>query len=277
MSGAEAGWLAAALLAYAAALACAVADWRRGGWQRTGLPLLALGLALHGVSLGVRWVEAGHGPYVSLFEVLSGNIWSLLFMFLATALLAPSVRAGTPVALAVAAVMAVWMLTEPAEPRPPPATFDTFILWIHLGLGKVFLGLSLAAAAVGGAVLARRAGLGGTGLARAPDDARLESVAYRLLGIGLMFETLMLVAGGAFAQEAWGRFWGWDRLETLSLLTWVLAAFALHYRAARRPGPVLAAALLWAVFALAFLTLFGVPFISEHPHQGTFSATGVAG
>ena len=270
MTGPETIWLALALAAYAGALGAALVSWLRGGLTSIVLGLIVAGLTLHAVSLGFRWAAAGHGPYVTLYEVLSGNIWSLLLVFALSALTVRTVRAAAPCVLAVAALMALWMLMVPAAHRPAPATFDTPILWAHLLLGKVFLGLSLVAAGLGTVVWLRRSRLRLPGLASWPADQDLESLAYRFLGVGLVFETLMLVAGGAFAQHAWGRFWGWDKLETLSLLTWIAAALALHYRAARRPGPVAAAAALWIVFGLAFFTLFGVPFLSQAPHQGTF-------
>lgn len=273
MTGAEWPLMLAALAAYAGAL---VAGWNRAGYGRRSLQCLTAGLVLHAGAIGVRWEAVGHGPYVTLFEVLSGNIWSLLLIFLLASLLARTVRIAAPIVLGVTAVMAVWMLMEPASAVSAPATFDTPILWVHLVLGKVFLGLSLVAAGLGGVILVRHAGLRTPAWQAGADERELEKLAYRCLGIGLAFETAMLVAGAAFAQEAWGRFWGWDTLETMSLLTWTTAVLVLHYRATRRPGPVLAASLPWLVFALAFFTLFGVPFLSDAPHQGTFGM-GVGG
>ncbi len=88
------------------------------------------------------------------------------------------------------------------------------------------------------------------------------------MALGFIFETLMLIAGAIWAQNAWGRYWSWDPLETWSFITWVVLAFALHLRATLKPAPRRGAVLILTVFVLAFLTFFGVPFISKVPHQG---------
>ncbi len=48
------------------------------------------------------------------------------------------------------------------------------------------------------------------------------------MALALVFDTLTLVAGAVWAQDAWGRFWAWDPLETWSPVTWLLLGLAIH-------------------------------------------------
>jgi len=79
---------------------------------------------------------------------------------------------------------------------------------------------------------------------------------------------LMLVAGAVWAQDAWGRYWAWDPLETWAFVTWLTLAGFLHARASLKLAPAAGAAMIMAVFVVAFLTFFGVPFVSMAPHKG---------
>ena len=109
-------------------------------------------------------------------------------------------------------------------------------------------------------------------LARLPRPEALEELAFRFMAIGFVFETLMLVSGAIWAQDAWGRYWAWDPLETWAFLTWLSLAAFLHARVAFRIGPRASALMILGVFALAFLTFFGVPFVSTAPFL-SWSAT----
>jgi ABC-type transport system involved in cytochrome c biogenesis permease subunit len=71
-----------------------------------------------------------------------------------------------------------------------------------------------------------------------------------------------------WAQDAWGRYWAWDPLETWAFLTWLLLVGGLHARQSMRLQPATGAWLVVAVFVVAFLTFFGVPFVSVAPHKG---------
>ena len=88
------------------------------------------------------------------------------------------------------------------------------------------------------------------------------------MALGLIFETLMLIVGAMWAQDAWGRYWAWDPLETWAFITWLTLAFALHMRFTLKTLPRTGAMMILAVFVLAFLTFFGVPFITTAPHKG---------
>ena len=95
----------------------------------------------------------------------------------------------------------------------------------------------------------------------------LESTSYRLLAFAFCFESLMLVFGAVWAQDAWGRYWAWDPLETWAFLTWLCVIFVLHWRL-NHPRKAIYALLVSGCFVLAFLTFFGVPFVSTAPHKG---------
>jgi ABC-type transport system involved in cytochrome c biogenesis permease subunit len=157
-----------------------------------------------------------------------------------------------------------------ADTRPGhlPATYGTPLLYLHTVVGKLFLGLLLAAVAVGLVPALRCTALGARLLARTPSDARLDELAYRFAAFALVADTLMLIVGAVWAQDAWGRYWAWDPLESWAFASWLALVATLHARATLRPTPVVHGLWLAGVFAVAFLTFFGVPFISTAPHKG---------
>lgn len=236
--------------------------------ERAVLGLMITGLALHTLSIGLRWDRLGHGPFITMFEILSSNLWSLLLAYTIAYWRLPRVRASAAVVMPLLFVMMGWlMVAHPGEGHYPP-TYNTPWLYIHIGLGKVFLGAVLVAVGVSGVILLRRAGIGIQRLAGLPADRQLDELAFRCMAIGLIFHTLMLIAGAIWAQDAWGRYWAWDPLETWAFITWLTVAFTLHARVAFRVSPAVHAAMILTVFVVAFLTFFGVPFVSVAPHQG---------
>ena len=63
-----------------------------------------------------------------------------------------------------------------------------------------------------------------------PPAARLDNLAYRVIAFAFPIWTFAVIAGAIWAEEAWGRYWGWDPKETGSFFTWVLYASYLHAR-----------------------------------------------
>ena len=261
--------LGPALAAYVVAgvlAAAALAGSARA--ERAWLPILYAAIAWHGAALGVRWVAAGHGPFTTMHEILSSNLWSLALVFALAASRWRTVRAVGALVMPVLFIMLAWLLaTDPAAGHLPP-TYRTAWLYVHVSLGKVFLGAALVAVGLAAVILVRRAGWMPRGLAGLPDDARLENLAFRFMAVGFVFESLMLVAGAIWAQDAWGRYWAWDPLESWAFATWIALAAFLHARTTFALTPSARAAMIMGVFAVAFLTFFGVPFVSVAPHKG---------
>jgi len=70
-------------------------------------------------------------------------------------------------------------------------------------------------------------------LATLPGSERLEGLAFRFAIVGFILWTFTLIAGSIWAQDAWGRYWGFDVKETWTFIIWVLYAGYIHARATR--------------------------------------------
>ncbi|WP_405373818.1 MULTISPECIES: c-type cytochrome biogenesis protein CcsB [unclassified Microbacterium] len=66
-----------------------------------------------------------------------------------------------------------------------------------------------------------------------PSAEVLESLAYRFAIIGFVLWTFTLIAGAIWANDAWGRYWGFDTKEVWTFVIWVLYAGYIHARATR--------------------------------------------
>ncbi|MFN3076812.1 MAG: cytochrome c biogenesis protein CcsA [Alphaproteobacteria bacterium] len=262
--------LAGSGLYLAAALVAVVGALSGRPWGRRQVPalvLVALALVVYGVGILLRWDRLGHGPYTNMFEALISSIWSLHAAVLAGVLWLSWLRPVLAATLPVLQVQVLWSLVVPSEDGVLPVTYDTVWLPIHVWLGKVFLGLVVLA--LGGClvILARRL-LGSGVFPSLPSSAVLEETAGRLVLVGFVFQSLMLVAGAIWAQDAWGRYWDWDPLETWAFLNWVLVGVYLHLRFTVSLRPEWSAILVVMVFVLAFVAFFGMPFVSAMPHKG---------
>jgi ABC-type transport system involved in cytochrome c biogenesis permease subunit len=271
----ESALLWAALAAYAAAGAMALPaagqalrSPARAQAQALASVALAGAVLMHTLSLAARWQALGHGPFTTMHEILSSNLWSLALVLLWSWRAVREVRSVFLMVAPVLLTLALWMLIADARPGHFPPTYATPLLYLHTVVGKLFLGLLLVAAALGAVPWCRTTVWGASRFAGLPGDRRFDELAHRFAAYAFVFETLMLIVGAVWAQDAWGRYWAWDPLETWAFLTWVALAATLHARATLRPSPAWFGAWLLGVFALAFLTFFGVPFLSTVPHKG---------
>lgn len=229
--------------------------------------IAAAALLLTVAAIAIRWIREDQGPFLTLYDVLLSNLFSLALVYLTAYLLVSAVRPAAKVVMPFLSMIGVWLLLVPAEAIPLPATYDNYWLWLHVISGKLFFGLSLSAAGVAGLLIIES--VRDSREAPAASLRIADAAVWRLMSMAFIFETFMLIAGAVWAHSAWGRYWAWDSLETWALLTWLVLALLLHARMTFKQLPT---AYLWAgvllVFALAFLTFLGVPFVSIAPHKG---------
>jgi cytochrome c-type biogenesis protein CcsB len=94
-----------------------------------------------------------------------------------------------------------------------------------------------------------------------------DNISYRMIGLGFPLLTIGIIAGGVWANEAWGSYWSWDPKETWALITWLVFAAYLHARMTRgwqgRRPAILAA----SGFVVVWICYLGVNLLGKGLHS----------
>ena len=106
-------------------------------------------------------------------------------------------------------------------------TLATGIFFVAAVLGFVYLWIDRYTRRVA----AGRAAPGHGIIRRLPSIEQIDRLTYRTVVFGFPVWTFGVIAGAIWADQAWGRYWGWDPVETWAFITWVLYAAFLHARA----------------------------------------------
>ena len=86
----------------------------------------------------------------------------------------------------------------------------------------------------------------------------IDYLSYRLIALGMLMLTVVILSGAIWAEEAWSSFWTWDPKELWSLITWIVYAIYLHQRLRKKwQGRRMAVFSIFAVFVVLF-TFIGV-------------------
>ena len=231
----------------------------------------AIGLAFQVVSLGVRWVEVGHGPFLGLYEIINGLVLCTAAFFVFAALRNPRLGAAGIGVMPVVLVLLGGAMLASKSGLPITPKLASYWIIIHVTFASLAFGafaLSFGCAVVyivrersGGGMWAKR-------FEQLPAQDVLENMTARFVLAGFLFWGLMIVTGAIWANQAWGRYWGWDPIETWSLIVWLVYAVYLHLRFTLKwHGERLA---WFAIIALplALFSSIGIPFAFGTSHAG---------
>ena len=182
LSTPEAPWVIAGLLCYAAGIAFAVSDIvnDRTDGRRVAVATLC-GAALIAFAIAERWWRSAYGPFYTMFEILLSSLFSLGLMCALLYWIVPLTRIGAIVTLPILFLLGLWALNVPSSTSPQPATYDSIWLWIHVGVGKVFLGVLLVAVGLAGSLLLARTAVFRN--ARVPSPDTVEQLSWRLVAV----------------------------------------------------------------------------------------------
>lgn len=197
---------------------------RRAANIGMSLTWLAAGILLVGVIL--RGVWAGRVPWGNMYEFSISSAVGILAVFLVWSTQRDLRWLGLFVTIPTLLTlgMAVTVLYSEAAQLVP--ALNSYWLVIHVFAAIIGGGAFTVGAATAGLSLIADKGW----FKQLPPREKLEGLTHRIIAFSFPIWTFAVVAGAIWAENAWGRYWGWDPKETWAFITWVLFAAYLHAR-----------------------------------------------
>jgi cytochrome c-type biogenesis protein CcsB len=217
------------------------AIWEAGPWVRAAVALSALGALAHVVAVTTRGLAVHRAPWGNMYEFITALtcVAAIFFCYILVRYRAWTLGVFVMGAVVVALGLAQALINTPAGPLVP--ALQSYWLSIHVTAMTLATGIFFVAAVLGlmylvaeryrKRVAAGKAQPGNGLIARIPSAAQLDKLTYRTVIFGFPVWTFGVIAGAIWADQAWGRYWGWDPVETWAFITWVIYAAYLHARA----------------------------------------------
>ena len=237
---------------------------------RAGVALVYLGIALLFGCIVLRGLATSRAPWGNMYEFI--NLTSFCGLAAAAVVLRKQqyralwVFVLLPV-LVLLTVSGKWLYTHAAPVMP---ALQSYWLPIHVSVVSLGSGVFLVGGVASILFLLKTSRFAeqGTGalarvVAKLPDAQTLDRIAYRTTIFGFPVFGFGVIFGAIWAEEAWGRYWGWDPKETVSFIAWVIYAAYLHARSTagwrdRKAAWINVAGFVAMVFNLFFINLVTV-------------------
>jgi len=218
--------------------------------------LPAVALLPHAAAIILRWNEVGHGPYNTRYEVFSANVFVLVLIYVVVGGFARGLRPLGAFVMPVAFLGMGFALESFGLRAEVPIIFRSYWLWLHIGFAKLFGGCTVLAAAAATAYLVKRRRPERLGFLPQPET--LDLYAHQFLLVAFLFLGVMIAAGSLWANQSWGRYWGWDPIETAALTTWIAFGVVLHFRVLHKWTGARMAALTYVAASFMVFTIYVV-------------------
>jgi cytochrome c-type biogenesis protein CcsB len=214
----------------------------------TFIGLIALGFVFHTIGFVLRWYISGYAPMSNGYESMIFISWVTIiagFLFVKRSKLT---LAATAVLASLTLMVAHLSFMDPEITNLMPV-LKSYWLTLHVSVITSSYGFLGMGAILGLINMILYAIISGKNHKRIiPTIQDLTVINYRALTIGLYLLTIGTFLGAIWANESWGRYWGWDPKETWSLITIIVYAFIIHARMI--PG-------LKSLFSFNVMALFG--------------------
>ena len=223
-------------------------------WARIGTSLTVLAFLFHVGADVTRGIAAGRVPWSNMYEFSLTGTMLIVAVYLGVLFrydlrFLGSFITGLVVLLLGGATMAFYVEIVPLMDPLKSVWLVIHVFVASLGTAFFALAFALSVLQLMQSRRERKAALAVTDASGIPDsrDPRtgprflrtlpaadsLESLAYRFAIVGFILWTFTLIAGSIWANDAWGRFWGFDTKEVWTFVIWVLYAGYIHARATR--------------------------------------------
>ncbi len=199
--------------------------------MRLVLTIIVLSFIAHTVSIGLRWYVSGHAPWSNGYEAMLYISWSIILAGILFARSSELAMATTAIFAGVTLFVAHLSWLDPQITSMVPV-LKSYWLTIHVSIITAsygFLGLSTL---LGFVSLIFYMMLGNEERRKRISINILEStrISEMSMIVGLSLLTVGNFLGGVWANESWGRYWGWDPKETWALVSILVYVFVTHMR-----------------------------------------------
>ena len=223
--------------------------------------LIGLFFVLHTLGLVVRWYISGHAPWSDAYESMIYVAWATMFFGLAFGRKSKLTVASTAFVVSIILMVAHWQWMDPSIGNLQPV-LNSYWLMIHVAVIVASYGPFTLAMVLG--LVAMFLMIFTTAKNKEKIKLSIDEITYineMALTVGLVMLTIGNFLGGQWANESWGRYWGWDPKETWALISIMVYAFVIHARFV----PALRGRWIYNVmsvlaFASILMTYFGVNF-----------------
>jgi cytochrome c-type biogenesis protein CcsB len=212
-----------------------------GPWIRAAVTLSAVGMLAHLAAVVCRGLAVHRAPWGNMYEFITALtcVAAIFFGYIVVRYRAWALGVFVMGAVVLSLGLAQTLIYTPAGPLVP--ALQSYWLSIHVTAMTLATGIFFVAAVLGimylvaeryrARVAAGKSEPGNGLIARIPSAAQLDKLTYRTVIFGFPVWTFGVIAGAIWADQAWGRYWGWDPVETWAFITWVIYAAYLHARA----------------------------------------------
>ncbi|MDG9705769.1 c-type cytochrome biogenesis protein CcsB [Streptomyces sp. DH37] len=240
-------------------------------YGRIAVSLTVLAFLLHFAAVLTRALSVQRAPWGNMYEFSTAFSMVAAGAYLGFLAARKNVRwIGLPLVTTVLLDLGLAIVVLYTESDQLVPALDSYWMWIHVSLAIVCGALFYLGAVSTLMYLFRdryeaRLEAGGkpgafatSVLERLPSAASLDGFAYRINAAVFPFWTFTIIAGAIWAENAWGRYWGWDPKEVWSFITWVAYACYLHARSTAGWKGRRAAYLALIAFACFLFNYYGV-------------------
>lgn len=195
-----------------------------------GLGLVGIAFAFYTIALGIRWYISGHAPWSNGYESMLYIGWVVLLAGLIFSKINPIALSVTSLFAGIILMVAhlSWMNPEITNLVP---VLKSYWLTIHVAVivaSYGFLGLGFLLGFLNLILIGAKSEKNKEAFSLTVEE--LTAISEMTMTIGLYLITIGAFLGGVWANESWGRYWGWDPKETWSAITVLVYAFILHMR-----------------------------------------------
>jgi cytochrome c-type biogenesis protein CcsB len=230
--------------------------------------ILLLLFLMHTGGLAARWFISGHAPWSDAYESMIYVAWATQFFGLIFGRKSALTMASTAFVAGMILMIAHWNWMDPAIANLQPV-LDSYWLMIHVAVivgsyGPFSIGMIIGVVSLLLMIIASSKNKKKIKL----QIKELTVINELTLTIGLIMLTIGNFLGGMWANESWGRYWGWDPKETWALISIMVYAFVIHMRLIPGlRGPWIFNFMSVVAFGSIMMTYFGVNFYLSGLHS----------